>query len=64
MRVAASTRDQRVCGKSRGASLEEGGVLMRGSYTDELPETSLVLHGKMNTNVRKGNGDLNHEWRD
>ena len=41
--VAASTSDQRVCGKIRGASLDEVRLLIGKEYPDELPETRCLL---------------------
>ena len=43
VRVAASTTDQRVLGKTRGASLEEAWLLMRASYQEQLSETRRLL---------------------
>jgi hypothetical protein len=43
VRVAASTTDQRVLGKTRGASLEEAWLLMRTSYQEQLRETRRLL---------------------
>ena len=43
VRVAASTTDQRVLGKTRGASLAEAWLLMRTSYQEQLSETRRLL---------------------
>jgi hypothetical protein len=41
--VAANTTDQRVLGKTRGASLDEAWLLMRTSYANKSPETRPFL---------------------
>ena len=41
--MAASTTDQRVCGNSRGASLESANSLMCSSSEEALPETGALL---------------------
>jgi hypothetical protein len=45
-RVAANTSDHRVCGKIRGALLDEVRLLMGISYPHELPETRWLLQKK------------------